>query len=102
MGLCGQSLAAYDDGLCAKREEYRRCGGGVSWRGLSDSGYRSGRHGGLRLADVQGDHVRAIEVPRAGGGRVSEIGSISEIRAVSGIADGFGRRATDDRAAAFS
>ena len=65
---CEQRLAAYDDGLFANGKEYGRCGGRVSRRGLQDSGDRSGRHGGLRLADVQGDHVCAVEVSRAGSG----------------------------------
>ena len=46
-GLGEQCLAADDDGLFAKGKEYGRCGRRVSRRGLSDSGHRSGRHGGL-------------------------------------------------------
>jgi hypothetical protein len=41
-------------------------GGCVSRRGLLGSGHRPWRHGGLRLAAVQGHHVCAVEVPRAG------------------------------------
>jgi hypothetical protein len=35
-------------------------------RGLPGPGYRSRRHRGLRLADVQGNYVCTVEVPRAG------------------------------------
>ena len=50
----------------------------------------------------QGDHVRAVEVPRAGRGRVFEIGAIPEIGAVPGIANGIGRCAEDGGAGALS
>ncbi len=67
-GFPWQSVAAHDDGLFAERKKYGCRGGGVSRRRLSDSGHRSRRHGGLRLADLQRNHVRAAEVPRAGFG----------------------------------
>ena len=43
-------------------------GGYSSARPISGSRHRSGRYGGLRLADVQGDRVCAVEVPCAGFG----------------------------------
>src|SRR5438034_8552657 len=88
--LCQQRLAADDDGLLPKGKEYGRCGGRVSWRGLSDSRDRSRRHGGLRLADIEAHHVRAAQVPRAGCRVLFEIGTVSDVRAISGITDRVG------------
>jgi len=93
---CEQRDAAHDDGLFTHGNEYRRGGGRLPRRWLSDPGHRSGRHGSLRLANLQRNHVCAAQVPRDGCGAISEVG------AVSGIADGARRRAADDGAGAFA
>src|ERR1700683_4903251 len=99
---CGgeQRLAAHDDGVFADGKEHGSSGRRVSGRRLSDSGDGSGRHGGLRLADTERDHLCAAEIPRTGQRTLSEIGTVPEIGAFSGIADGARGRAENGGAGA--
>src|SRR5579864_17910 len=94
-----QRVAAYDDGLFANWKEYGRCRRRISGRGVPGPGYRPGRHRGLRLADFQGDHLCAVEVPGAGERRLFQIGAVSKIRTLSRITDGV-RRCAEDAGAA--
>ena len=74
-----ERFATHADGLFAEGKEHRRRGRRVPRRRLSDSRDRSRRYRSLRLADVQGDHVRAVEVPRAAFGAV--VGHRLQVRA---------------------
>src|SRR2546423_11358347 len=65
MAIHHEGFATDADGVLAEGQEYRRRGDGLSWWRLSDSRHRSRGHRGLRLADVEWNHVRAAEVPRA-------------------------------------
>ena len=93
-----QRLQADDDRVFAEREKHWSRGGGVSRRRLRNLGDRSGRYGGLRLADVKGNHLCAAKVPRAPGRRISETCVVSEVGAISGIANCAGRCAANDGA----
>src|SRR5947199_85729 len=68
---------------------------------LSDSGHRSRRYGGLRLANLERGHVCAAQVSRAGAGAVSESGAVSTVRALSSITDRVRRCAEDGGAGAL-
>src|SRR2546423_7514565 len=65
MAIHHEGFATDADGLLAEGQEYRRGGDGLSWWRVSDSRHRSRGHRGLRLADVEWNHVRAAEVPPA-------------------------------------
>ena len=68
-----QRRHADDHPLQSQRQALRRRRGCVSRRRLQDSGHRSGRHGGLRLAELGRRDLRAAEVSRARHGTLSQV-----------------------------
>ena len=94
------SVTAYDDDLFPHGKEHGDGCDGISRRRLTDPGHRPGGHGGLRLANVQGHHVRAAEVPRAAYGSVVE--PVVRLLPRHEIVDGVGGCAEDSGTGALS